>query len=117
MKSTLAHGRLRMPSMQSPLTTLLREGFCRFVNVIVCSPFRVRVFSRTAENRGNGRSKADLSPQGNGQHGTTAGRNGAGSAVDRPPRPFTVEDHGSRGNQDRGKQATHTKRQKRPESW
>src|ERR1019366_6694430 len=39
MKSTLAHGRLRMTSMQSPLAMLLRETFCRFVNVIVCSPF------------------------------------------------------------------------------
>ena len=36
--------------------------------------------------------KAEPSPKGNGQHGTTAGRNGAGSAVDRPPRPFTVEE-------------------------
>ena len=44
----------RMTSMQSPLTMLSGETFCRFVNVIVCSPFRVRVYSRTAEDKGNG---------------------------------------------------------------
>ena len=48
---------------------------------------------RTAEDQGTGRKEAAPSPKGNGQHGSVA--NGAGSAVDGPPRTVRVEEIGS----------------------
>src|ERR1017187_9832750 len=68
-------------------------------------------FPEPPRTEGTARVKAVCHPGwfygGNGQHGTTAGRNGAGSAVDRPPRPFTIEASGSRGNTARGTDNKH----------